>query len=127
MGREDGRRPRNPAESERRKQANGMTETAIQTRLHLDDEGHVWIEGANTTVIQIAMDKYAHGWSAEEIQAQHPHLSLAQIHAALSYYYDHKTEIDRQIERVIQEDDVLRAQAGPSKAENRLRQHGLLP
>ncbi|MDX1946386.1 MAG: hypothetical protein SFU86_13375 [Pirellulaceae bacterium] len=27
----------------------------------------------------------------------YPHLSLAQIHAALAYYYDHQQEIDQQI------------------------------
>jgi uncharacterized protein (DUF433 family) len=104
-----------------------MTDTAIQTRLYLDDEGRVWIEEANTKVIQVPMDKYAHGWSAEEIQAQHPHLSLAQIHAALYYYYDHQAEIDREIEHIIREDEVLRARAAPSRAEKRLRQRGLLP
>ncbi len=104
-----------------------MTETAIQTRLYRDDRGHVWIEGANTKVIQIAIDKSAHGWSAEEIQAQHPHLSLAQIHAALSYYYDHRAELDAEIERMAQEDAALRDQTEPSKAEHRLRKRGLLP
>jgi uncharacterized protein (DUF433 family) len=104
-----------------------MTETAIQTRLHRDDQGNVWIEGANTKVVQIAIDKYAHGWEAEEIQAQHPHLSLAQIHAALSYYYDHQAEVDRQIESMIRADEQLRTQAGISKAERRLRERGLLP
>jgi uncharacterized protein (DUF433 family) len=104
-----------------------MTETLIETRLQRDDDGQVWIAGTKTKVIQIAIDKCAHGWSAEEIQAQHPHLSLAQIHAALSYYYDHKADIDAAMERMTQEDERLSAQAGPSKAEERLRQHGLLP
>jgi uncharacterized protein (DUF433 family) len=104
-----------------------MTETLIETRLYSDETGQVWIEGANTKVIQIAIDKSAHGWSAEEIQAQHPHLSLAQIHAALSYYYDHQAEMDAAIQRMAQEDQLLRAQAGPSRAEERLRHHGLLP
>jgi uncharacterized protein (DUF433 family) len=99
-----------------------MVEAAIQTRLHRDDAGHVWIEGTNTKVIQVAIDKYAHGWSAEEIQAQHPHLSLAQIHAALSYYYDHQAEIDQEIEEIIRESEALRQQAGMSRAEQRLRQ-----
>src|SRR5436190_22936598 len=103
-----------------------MTETLIETRLYSDDHGQVWIEGANTKVIQIAVDKVAHGWPAEEIQAQHPHLSLAQIHAALSYYYDHQAEMDREIKRLIREDERLRAQAGASKAEQRLRERGLL-
>ena len=110
-----------------RKQAHGMTETAIQTRLQVDDQGRVWIEASNTRVIQVAIDKYAHGWSAEEIQGQHPHLSLAQVHAALSYYYDHQTEMDAEIERLIREDEALRTQAGVSKAEQRLRQRGSLP
>jgi uncharacterized protein (DUF433 family) len=104
-----------------------VTETAIQTRLQLDDQGRVWIEGANTRVIQIAIDKYAHGWSAEQIQEQHPHLSLAQVHAALSYYYDHQAEMDAEIERMMREDDALRAQAGTSRAVQRLRQRGILP
>jgi uncharacterized protein (DUF433 family) len=104
-----------------------MIETAIQTRLYRDDQGHVWIEGANTKVIQIALDRYAHGWSAEEIQAQHPHLSLAQVHAALSYYYDHQVEMDDEMERLTREAEALRVQAGPSRAEQRLRQRGHLP
>jgi uncharacterized protein (DUF433 family) len=104
-----------------------MIETAIQTRLHQDDEGRIWIEGSGTRVIQVAIDKYAHGWSAEEIQAQHPHLSLAQIHAALSYYYDHQAEMNAEIELLMREDERLRDQAGESKAERRLRNRGLLP
>jgi hypothetical protein len=30
------------------------------------------------------LDKIAYGWIPEEMHLQHPHLSLAQIHAALS-------------------------------------------
>lgn len=33
----------------------------------------------------------------EEIQAKLPHLSLAQIYDALSFYYDHQAEIDADI------------------------------
>jgi uncharacterized protein (DUF433 family) len=104
-----------------------MTEAVIRTHLYRDEQGRVWIEGTNTRVVQIAIDKYAHGWPAEEIQAQHPHLTLAQVHAALSYYYDHQAEMDAEIERMVREDEALRAQAGVSKAEQRLRERGLLP
>ena len=38
-------------------------------------------------VTEVVLDKIAYGWSPEEIHFQHPHLSLAQIHAALTYYY----------------------------------------
>jgi hypothetical protein len=40
----------------------------------------------------------------ERIIAEYPHagFTLAQIHAALSWYYDHKAEIDAEFERVRQ-------------------------
>ena len=38
-----------------------------------------------------------YGWSAEEIARQYPHLTLAEIHAALGDYYDHREEIDAKL------------------------------
>jgi len=38
------------------------------------------------------------GDSPEEIQARLPHLSLAQIHDALSFYYDNQRDIDADLE-----------------------------
>jgi uncharacterized protein (DUF433 family) len=37
-----------------------------------------------------SLDHLAYGWSPEEMHYQHPPLSLAQIHAALAYYFDHQ-------------------------------------
>jgi uncharacterized protein (DUF433 family) len=37
------------------------------------------------------------GQSPEEIVTDFPQLSLADVHAALAYYHDHRIEIDRQI------------------------------
>jgi len=34
------------------------------------------------------------GQSVDEIVAMYPHLNHAQVHDALSYYYDHKAEIE---------------------------------
>jgi uncharacterized protein (DUF433 family) len=34
------------------------------------------------------------GWSPERIAAGYSHLSLAQIHAALAFYYANREEID---------------------------------
>jgi uncharacterized protein (DUF433 family) len=65
----------------------------------LDERGRPWIDDTNTKVIEVVLDRLVYQWSPEAIQIQHPHLSLAQIHAALSYYYDHKAEIDAEIER----------------------------
>ena len=43
-----------------------------------------------------------------------PHLTLAQVHAALSYYYDHQSEIDREREenRIDSAQKVLRERVG---------------
>ena len=37
------------------------------------------------------------GMKLEEISAEVTHLNLAQVHAALAYYYAHKQEIDADI------------------------------
>jgi hypothetical protein len=62
-----------------------------------------------------------HGWSPEEIQTQYPHLSLADIYAAMAFYYDHQEELDAQIEHDRSDYESLRASApdSPSRASKR--------
>jgi len=55
------------------------------------------IAGTRIKVAQIAIEYDRMGWSADEIVQVHPHLTLAQIHDALSYYYDHVEEINADI------------------------------
>jgi uncharacterized protein (DUF433 family) len=95
--------------------------------IHLDDRGRAWIDDTNTKVIEVVLDKMAYGWSPEEIHFQHTHLSMAQIHAALSYYYDHQAEFDAEIGRQLQKFDALRAQVADSPIRKRLRALGKLP
>src|SRR6266540_555274 len=72
------------------------------THIQRDERGVAWIADKNTKVIEVAMDQAAYGWDAEEIHAAHPHLSLAQIHAALSYYHDHKREFDEAMQQQLE-------------------------
>jgi uncharacterized protein (DUF433 family) len=67
-----------------------------------------------TRVAQIVMDYLGHGWSADEIHRQHPHLALGEIHAALGYYFDHAEEIERQIEEEWREAERLARSTTPS-------------
>jgi len=53
---------------------------------------------------------------------QHPHLSMAQIHAALAYYYEHQADIDAQIEKDWQEVNELAARQPDSPLWQRLRE-----
>jgi uncharacterized protein (DUF433 family) len=93
----------------------------------LDERGIAWIDDTNVKVIEIALDRIANGWSAEEIQQQDSYLSLAQIHAALAYYYDHQREYDEQIEQDREEVRQLAAAAVDSPLRRRLRALGKLP
>lgn len=61
-------------------------------------DGILWLRGTETRVIELARDRRAHHWDADEIQRQHPHLTLGQIHSCLAYYYDHQEEMDRFLE-----------------------------
>ena len=75
-----------------------MPKTAT-AHIHLDERGVAWVDDTNVKVIEVVLDKLAYGWSPEEIHFQHHDLSMAQIHAALSYYYDHQSAFDAEIER----------------------------
>lgn len=94
-----------------------MIPTVATAHIHLDHQGVAWIDDTNTKVIEVVLDKIAYGWSPEEIHFQHPHLSLAQIHAALSYYYDHQDTLDAEIERRYRDVEALRAHAERRKSQ----------
>lgn len=61
-------------------------------------------------VAQIVADHLGYGWSAEEILRQYPHLSPAEVHAALGYYYDHQEEIDAELVAELAEWDQMARQ-----------------
>ena len=96
---------------------------AFATQIELDDRGIAWIAGTKVKVTEAVLDKIAYGSSPEEIHFQHPHLSLAQIHGALTYYYENQDEVDEQIRRGLEESDKLAAQV--SDAEFRRKLAGL--
>ena len=64
-----------------------MTAT-FATQIDIDDQGVAWVAGRKVKVAEIVLDKIAYGSSPEEIHFQHPNLSLAKIHGALTYYYE---------------------------------------
>ena len=43
------------------------------------------------------MDFLGHGRSVEEMCRQHPDLTPAEVHAAMTYYWDHREELDDEI------------------------------
>jgi len=92
----------------------------------LDARGHARVGRSAMTVVQLVAEQAAHGWSPEELHFQHPDLTLAEIHSALAYYWDHAREIDAEIEEQLREVDSRRASQTSSPLLQRLRDHGLL-
>ena len=96
--------------------------TAITTsHVVLDDCGRAYVEGTRTRITMIVMDQM-NGLTPEQIHEQYPYLTLSKIHSALAYYYDHKQQLDAEIEQEAREVAELRAQAiasgtQPSRAE----------
>jgi uncharacterized protein (DUF433 family) len=60
--------------------------------------GQPTIAGSRTKVMDIALRYEYMGLSADEIIEQFPHLTLPQVHDALSYYYENKQELDSKYE-----------------------------
>src|SRR5579871_1865064 len=98
----------------------------LETHIELDEQGRPWIVGANTKVIEVVLDKVAGGLEAEQIHAEYPDLSLAQIYSALAYYYDHKEEMDQAIVEMEKRVDARSEAAKDSPGRQRLRELGLL-
>ena len=97
------------------------TTALIPVHIRLDEHGVAWIDDTKVKVIEVVLDKLAHGSSPEEIHFQYPHLSLAQIHAAFAYYYDHQAELDAEIQRRWEEVNALAAQETESPLRKRFR------
>ena len=96
--------------------------TVVSSLIEIDEDGVAWIVGANTKVIEVVVEKLGHGSSPEEMHFQYPHLSLAQIHAALSFYHEHETELEAEIERRLLEVNELASGEPDSTLRQRLRE-----
>jgi uncharacterized protein (DUF433 family) len=102
-----------------------LLETRYEHILIGEDKAPI-IAGTNMKVVELAVEHIAYGWSPEELHLNHPYLTLGQIYSALAYYWDHKDEIEADIERRFQYSEQLRLAAGPSALKARLKSKGLL-
>ena len=94
--------------------------------IQITPEGVPVIAGTQTKVIEIVLDRLANHWDAEEIQRQYPYLGPAQIHAALTYYYDHQSELDRDIEERLKKVREIESRHGTSSIRLKLKSLGPL-
>jgi uncharacterized protein (DUF433 family) len=82
-------------------------QVAPAARSHIDDSTpRPVISGTDIKVSQVAFEYEHHGMTPDEIVEAHPHLSLADVHAALTYFYDHMDAIRadwRETDRIVDE------------------------
>ena len=71
--------------------------------------GRPIIAGTGTSVRRI-VTLYKQGYSANEIVADKPYLTLAQVHAALAYYYANQKIIDQDLDAEATEYERLASQ-----------------
>ena len=76
--------------------------------------GKPCIAGTRIRVQDVMVWSDLQGLSPEEIVTLFPQLSLADVHAALAYYHDHRDEIRRQMKETADLVSALRA-ATPSR------------
>jgi len=67
------------------------------------------ISGTRTRVSNI-IAYHKLGYSAEELAREFPHLTLSQIHDALSYYYENMGKIDKEIDEEKEENLIKDSQ-----------------
>jgi uncharacterized protein (DUF433 family) len=84
--------------------------------------GEPHILGHRIKVRHVAVWHEQMGMSPAEIVATYPTITLADVHAALAYYYSHRDEIQAAIAEEARFVDELKAQSGPSLLQEKLRQ-----
>ncbi|CAN1213505.1 DUF433 domain-containing protein [Tumidithrix helvetica PCC 7403] len=78
-----------------------MTAAVISNHIEITEGtcgGKPRIAGHRITVQNIAICYERMGMSPDEIVYHYPSITLADVHAALAYYYDHVEEIGKDIE-----------------------------
>ena len=57
------------------------------------------IAGTRVRVVDVAVEYEYMNCTPDDVISAHPHLKLEQVHDALSYYYEHRDEMDRKIKQ----------------------------
>jgi uncharacterized protein (DUF433 family) len=70
-----------------------VSSRAIEHRNNRDGQSRAFIAGTRVRVQDIYGLSELQGLTPEEIVQSLPHLSLAQVHAALAYYFEHRDEV----------------------------------
>ena len=93
----------------------------LELRPNRDGQLRAYIAGTRVRVQDVYVDSEIHGKSPDEIVSLLPHLTLAQVHAALSYYFDHRDAILEEIRQDGESVARMKAKTGPGPLERKLK------
>lgn len=97
-----------------------LAATHIELRLNRAGQPRAFIAGTRVRVQDVHALAEVRGASPDEIVEALPHLTLGQVHAAISYYFDHRDEVLQEM----QEDDEyvrrFKESRGPAPLQRRL-------
>jgi uncharacterized protein (DUF433 family) len=91
-----------------------VTTSHVELRPNRNGELRAFIAGTRVRVQDIVSDHERHGLTPEQIVREYPHLTLAQVHGALAYYFDHREELLQQMKA--DEEFALRMEVEQKKA-----------
>ncbi len=77
--------------------------------------GRLRIDGTRITVLQIAT-LFLQGLGAEEIADRYPHLTLAQVYAALAYFHANRHDVEAELDAEAAESERLEALLAPDSS-----------
>jgi len=99
--------------------------THIEIRPNREGKQRPNIDGTRVRVQDVAMLSELQGRTPDQIVEAYPHLTLAQVHAALSYYFDHRAEIRKDLHEDQELADLVRKARGPGALERSLNSNEL--
>ncbi len=88
--------------------------TTIQPHITRADNGTLYVAGTPYKVKHLILEHIAWGLSAIEIRDGHSGLTLGDVHAVLTYFYDNEDAVRQELNDGLRKVDELRAQS-PSK------------
>lgn len=81
----------------------------------------VRIAGSRIRVLDVVIWHERFGMTPEEIVAEYPMITLADVHAALAYYWDHRDDIEAAIQREHDTAEKFRKLYSPGPLEEKLK------
>ncbi len=82
--------------------------------------GKPCIKGTRIRVWDIYVASEIRGESPDQITAQYPSISLADVHAALAYYWDNRQMIDQQMKEADEYVEQIKQATGPGPLATKL-------